>query len=668
MRDTRAVQTRELQFSTGQRALYRALATRSDTVDLEARKVTVAWSTGAIVRRYDWSEDTEFEEELVMEGARLDRFNQGAPYLNSHQTYDLDHVWGRTLTGTTRLEGNVGLSDVRFSQRARAMEHLRDIADGVCPEVSIGYWIYRVERVDRSREGKIPLWRVVDWEPFELSGVPIAADSGAGYRAANQPSPRGLTSKEPSMNTKNAPEPTAEPVTDKPDTTEVERAAQARGEKAERARVTGIRETGKKLGISQERLDSFISDGTPLEQARAAMIDDFAAREEPAKRVAPEIEVTRESKRTDSVGLVNALLHRGAPGRFKLDDNGRRFAYMSPLDVARMSLEARGINVRGWAPARIAQRAVSDVPNPVMEFSRDGELGHTTGDFALILADVQNKSMQKGYSEYSSQWKVFCNQGQAQNFKDINTYQLSEAPDLEVVNEQGEYTFGHLTESKESYRVVKTGKRVGITFEMIVNDDMGAFTRIPYLFGQAGARREADVIWALLTGNPDMADGVDLFHADHGANLSTGNDIGPPDIDGVNWAMNVLGLQRGPKGVAELNLQLGAVAVPFKHRLVAAQLKASLAPAQASEAVPDEFKAFTLIVEPRLTRNDTDAWYAIADKNQVDTIEYAYLAGYEGVTMEERIHFATDGLQMKFRHIFGGKVIDWRAFAKNTGD
>lgn len=661
--------TREIIFREQQRG-HRALATPPATVDLEARTVEVVWSTGALVQRYSWAEDVVFEEELVLEGARLDRFQAGAPFLNQHRTYDLDNVFGRTVPNTTRLEGGQGISLVKFSERQRAMEHLRDIRDGVSPEVSIGYWIYRVERVDRTAENKVPLWRVLDWEPFEISGVVIAADQGAGYRDQQQHGQRSLANQEPTTmpekndKTPSAAEPTDTTTTDQRAAVEAAK-AQARAE--ERERQQAIRDVGAKLRISSERVDSLLADGTSLADARAKMIDWHAEEEEPKSRVLPDVQITRDQKRSDSLGMVGAILHRAAPGKHPLDDNSRRFAHGSLVDYARMSLEARGINTRGMSKGRIAERALGDDQPRTLEMQRDGALGHTSGDFALILADVQNKQMQRGYTEYASNWKVFCNQGNAQDFKLINTYQLSEAPDFEVVNEAGEYQFGQLEESKESYRVVKTGKRCGVTFEMIVNDDMSAFTRIPFLFGQAGARREADVVWGIFTGNPAMGDGTVLFHADHGSNLATGGDVGAPDIDGITWAMNTMGLQRGPKNKAELNLQLAVVAVPFAQRLTAAQLKASIVAAKTTDAVPDEYKGFQLIVEPRLQRNSSTAWYGIADKNQIDTIEYAYLAGYEGVTMEERVRFSSDGVEMKFRHIFGAKAKDWRAFVKNPG-
>jgi phage head maturation protease len=58
------------------------------------------------------------------------------------------------------------------------------IRDGIIRDVSVGYTIHRVEKtenVDSDDE-----WRVVDWEPLEISAVPIPADAGSQIRKADK--------------------------------------------------------------------------------------------------------------------------------------------------------------------------------------------------------------------------------------------------------------------------------------------------------------------------------------------------------------------------------------------------------------------------------------------------------------------------------------------------
>ncbi len=62
-----------------------------------------------------------------------------------------------------------------------------------------------------------------------------------------------------------------------------------------------------------------------------------------------------------------------------------------------------------------------------------------------------------------------------------------------------------------------------------------------------------------------------------------------------------------------------------------------------------------------------NAWYLSADLGQIDLIEMAYLQGQEGLYMEQKIDFDTDGIRLKVRMDVEAKAIDWRGFYRNDG-
>jgi hypothetical protein len=51
------------------------------------------------------------------------------------------------------------------------------------------------------------------------------------------------------------------------------------------------------------------------------------------------------------------------------------------------------------------------------------------------------------------------------------------------VSEHGEFTHGTIGDSVEKYEVETFGKIVGITRQVIVNDDLHAFSRLSRAFG-----------------------------------------------------------------------------------------------------------------------------------------------------------------------------------------
>jgi hypothetical protein len=59
------------------------------------------------------------------------------------------------------------------------------------------------------------------------------------------------------------------------------------------------------------------------------------------------------------------------------------------------------------------------------------------------------------------------------------------------------------------------GKIFSLTRQAIINDDLDAFTKIPNAWAVLAIRTIGDLVYAILTGNPRMSDGIALFHADH---------------------------------------------------------------------------------------------------------------------------------------------------------
>ena len=160
-----------------------------ESVDAERRTVEVVWSTGATVRRRDPWTGKRYDEVLSLEETDVDlsRLNGGAPLLNTHGAWDFRDVIGVVERAWIAREGEglVGRATVRFSDRADVEPIWRDVASGIVRNVSVGYAVRMYEIT--SNNGQPPVWRAVDWQPLELSAVPIGADAAAGFRAATQP-------------------------------------------------------------------------------------------------------------------------------------------------------------------------------------------------------------------------------------------------------------------------------------------------------------------------------------------------------------------------------------------------------------------------------------------------------------------------------------------------
>jgi HK97 family phage prohead protease len=157
---------------------------RAASFNKAANTVDVIWSTGATVRRRTW-QNGDFDEELVMttNAVRLDRLNAGAPLLNSHSGGSLSDVIGSVVPGSARIVAGQGLATVRLSAAPGDADNVQKIRDGIVRNISVGYRIHKAEKIE-TKGASVPILRVVDWEPLEISAVPVPADPGAQIRGA----------------------------------------------------------------------------------------------------------------------------------------------------------------------------------------------------------------------------------------------------------------------------------------------------------------------------------------------------------------------------------------------------------------------------------------------------------------------------------------------------
>lgn len=161
------------------------LCLRADvgSINEENRTVDLVFSTGAAVERYDWWTGKRFIEKLSLKPSaiRLDRLNAGAPLLDAHSAYSIVDQIGVVVPGSTRISSKEARATVRFSRRDAVEPIWNDVRDEIIRNVSVGYRVYKFEE-DASGDNKIPVRTATDWEPFEISMVPMPADMGAQVR------------------------------------------------------------------------------------------------------------------------------------------------------------------------------------------------------------------------------------------------------------------------------------------------------------------------------------------------------------------------------------------------------------------------------------------------------------------------------------------------------
>lgn len=362
-------------------------------------------------------------------------------------------------------------------------------------------------------------------------------------------------------------------------------------------------------------------------------------------------QVGREAGEKTRDAALDGLLLRSGFRLEKPNAGANEFRGRSMLDICRELLEMKGVNCRSMGRMELAGRALAS---------------GSTSDLPYIFSSLVGRTLQQAYTEWPATWQPFVAIVPAMDFRDLHAVKLSGAPDLQGMNENGEYKTASFSDAKETYRVITKGIRVPLTRQMIINDDLRALTRIPQLFGVAAKRMEGDAVYSLITTNAAMSDTVALFHADHKNLAATGTVISSTSLGIGRAAMRK---QKGLSG-ERIDVIPAFLLVPVALETDAEILlrSAALPTADMSAGVINPWAGkLTPIADPHLDDNSVKSWYMLGHPNQAPVIEAAFLEGEEQPYVDQEIDFNSDAMMIKVRHDFGAGVVDHVGGYKNPG-
>lgn len=647
----------------------------------EERSFDVTFATEREIDSWNWRYGRFIEVLSFEEGhVRLERSERGLPLLDNHSRWS----GARGVLGKAeniKIGNKEGRARVRFSKREDVQPIVDDVRDGILDGISVGYRVYKYEVVRHASETEPAKLRAIDWEPYEVSLAPIQADINSHVRSGEAPqqvadlsfevhdsfNSTRSTMEDPTAEqsaqeqgaegTRNAqePTPTPAPATEAPTPAAEDGQREAAIREAERTRVSQINALVER-GLSPESAQSLIDSGATVDAARMQLLEEWQQRDAQTNPTGQGLHVVRDEQDTYRAAAVTALTARSG-GHVESNDETRsaiaQFRGMGLFEMAKDSLERMGVNTSGWSKREIATAALG-----IADSSRGY---HSSSDFPIILGETFRANLRAAYKLRENTFAPFTRRTTISDFKTITRAQLSGMiGDFDQIVEGGEYKSGSFAEGKEAYKLSKYGKKVAITWESLINDEMDAFSRIPQAFAAKARIKQANIVYSILTGNPVMNDGVALFHADH-ANLAG---------SGANPSVNSLGeARKAIRGQKDLNGDL--IDLMPRYLIIGPDLEQSVRQLLSNEYLPTSESGvnpwkgvFEMIVEPRLTGNQ---WYAACDPSMIDTIEYAFLDGEEELFTEQRTGFDVDGLEIKARMVFAAKAIDHRGLYKNAG-
>jgi len=663
-----------------------------ETIDRDKREIEVTFATETPVFRTGWTEDYNEVLSCNPKSVRMDRANKGLPVIDSHDNSSVLNQFGRTIK--VWFEDKVGRATVRFSRRPEVDGIFQDIIDGILGEISVGYRVHKFEREPGTE--KVPTYRGIDWEPHEISLVPVGADPNCGFRGDSDKNSVEIVErqiinkssihlKKRAMIEITCPECGHQWETDEADSYTCPECGASFSDGERSATVTGVRSVtppvtpqpkpepaldvaairAQATSDEQKRLNAI------LVSSRAARLNDSVAielfnsgksldecRHDIIMRAVESGKVNVNGTHAATVGASaiekkrgaaqNAILARALPNAFKLE-SGNYFYGMTLVEMTKELAQERGIDLRGKSKSAIWEWQQS-------------QRAHSTSDFPILFEEALNKVLRADYTWMPEQWDQIARATTVSDFRYRNFYQVESVNGMAETPEGGEIKYTTMLEAKQRIKVKKFAEGIKFTREAFINDDLSSLAIIPNRFVKDWDELRGDLVWGLVTDNVVMDDGKPLFSTDHD-NLLTGATSAFSDA-GLEAALLVFRNQKALGGKRRIRVNPRTVIVPPQLEIAAKKQLTAINPTTVGD-INVWAGVYNIIVEPRLT--DPKEWYLIANPNEIEGLYYAYLDGNEGLRVNSEDDFNTDTMKYAVRGEFGTAAVDYRGWVKCKG-
>ena len=696
-------------------------------VDDSYALVNVCVSSGCFVYKDEFDlhtgtiEPTARGLEISDKAIRFDRLKSRAPVLDNHkadgsihdQIGSVESAWISSERGIPELFATLRISKVSKEEKELAQK----IKSKIINNVSVGADIY--ESADLSHPGD-PIKRTlaIDWEPVEVSLVPIPADTRSVICSLDERSKNDYSRKK--NNSIKGGEMTTEQRAGMPDDlmkaiknfmgeetmtkdmegevmkilgeggTEKEKMAKEE-EKMEKS--NGYSEEEKKTSeggsggggsnseyedkekmASDTKKEEMAEDKKKEEMTRMKemfrLMKDFMQAEQRSSEPKivsnrSRVSVGHDHKRSyierSRTQISDAIAEKiGAPGIDSSKDNEFRGMKVSNMFKELMYREGNH-ECRNWTPEQV----FDEMQARRIQRSGGGGPFQVTSDLANLFSTSVNKSVQKSY-EYMRGQQTFDPFVRRQTVKDFQTQEevsLGEFGKLQETPPGATSPITPISDDKEEWRIKSYTNTFRITRQGFVNDNTGELENV-LTSGASAADLESDLVYAEL--HSGTVGGSRWYSAGR-RNLTTGAALGAQTnpYAGLKAIYEGLARQTGLDVDTPLNLTFKYLVVPVTLYYAAAQSQGTLngivVPTQTGDLNP--FAAmYQIIKEPRLDLNSTTTYYGIAGEANMFRKFLVLGTLSEGGTPKIKFKegFEDDVLSWKLTHDVGAKLLDYR--------
>lgn len=220
-----------------------------------------------------------------------------------------------------------------------------------------------------------------------------------------------------------------------------------------------------------------------------------------------------------------------------------------------------------------------------------------------------------------------------------------------------------------TYAPTKRGGTEDLTWETIMNDDLRVVQDIPRRLGLAAAQTVFRFVFDFFTANAAVNDGVALFHASHSNTTATA--LSSSALDASRLKMRQQTAYGDSSAVLSLIPKFLLVPSTLEGQAFKLVTSAVEVPAASNASnIPNLHQGMTPIVLDYWSSQTQ--WYLVADPQLCPTLELSFLGGREDPELfvqsdpQAGSVWNADKITYKIRHVYGGNVLDYRAFQRGN--
>ena len=613
----------------------------------------VAYSGGKM-RLFGWSRP------VVVDMAGMS-IPESVPLLANHENHTLGRVG---LVAVSAVDNHLEIAGEIVGEGDLANAIVSQGKAGADWQLSIGAEVEAAELVQDGKrtingiEHDAPFYHVTKSTLREVSVVAVGADKATHMKVTASLELKGNSIMEPQNTNPETPAKTVEAAAPQVDAKAVADAAV----KAERERVGMIK--GVCNGEFPEIEAKAINEGWGKEQVNEAVLAAYRA-----KQPTTDVNITIKKEPTMNAKHLEAALslRAGISGDTLAKEMGDEVveAAQRDMDMPLRAVLGECMRIEGMSVPR--------------SFDNDAiKAAFSTVSLPGILSNVANKKLLQAYNAQPIIATKLCTTGDLTDFKENQRFRLTDIGDLQPIGADGEIKDSALTEESAKNQLDTYAKKFCLTRKMIINDDLGAFLKVPTAMGNRAARLVDQLFFKRLMANPTTVDGKPLFGRDHKNLLSGANSA--LSADSLKKAIQMFIDQTDADG-QPISVEPSILLVPtaLKHLAIeltrGATLMMSGGPDNtirpAINVLADE--NLSIVSSPYLGNknypNFSEAsWYLFGKPGTVDTFEIGYLKGKRTPTVERGdLDFNVLGVWFRVYFDIGIREQDHRGMVKATG-